>query len=295
MKASNPLFDRDQGNWSSRKSIDRSPTRVAKSNRICNKKQNKKKPGEIIKSWWWCCVHLLLPLLALSPHPDAYIFYSVSLASSRPVSFAPRFTTSLRDELSWFCFTFNIFFYILYQTREKGKKLRSRWYSIGIGWLNLFLYISLGRWSARGFQHWMETFNATRCLCKWSFWSIVFRWGFKSMFNPEAASVRWFDKRSNKDELQMKHFHDSCEMCDCVLNTFPPIRYDAWNEIKTSSARTLKHFIRLFSGMMVSTFFMRQKGSQVFNFLYEKKVSQFASSRRASTPGSSDHGMNNFN
>lgn len=126
MKASNPLFDRDQGNWSSRKSIDRSPTRVAKSNRICNKKQNKKKPGEIIKSWWWCCVHLLLPLLALSPHPDAYIFYSVSLASSRPVSFAPRFTTSLWDELSWFCFTFNIFFLYFISDPREGKEIKEQ-------------------------------------------------------------------------------------------------------------------------------------------------------------------------
>lgn len=100
-----------------------------KSNRICNKNRIK----EIIKSWWWCCVHLLG-----SPRIQTRIFSIFFLRfvrSSCRVVCAPLFTTSLRDELSWFCLTF---FYIRRECIEKEKKLRSRWYSIGIGWLKFF-------------------------------------------------------------------------------------------------------------------------------------------------------------
>lgn len=95
---------------------------------------------------------------------------SASLPASRRVFFslffdrcsccrvfcAPLHNITLR----WIKLILFFAYIFLYQTREEGKKLRSRWYSIGIGWLNLFFFCFCSAVDGpRGF-------NATRCLRK---------------------------------------------------------------------------------------------------------------------------------
>lgn len=108
------------------------------------------------------CVHLL----RLSPHPDAYKYFFLRFArSSCRVFCAPLHNiTSRWIKLILFCFF--LFFYIRREKRE--KKLRSRWYSIGIGWLNLSFSSFSGRWSA-GFK--LNIFQCYKVFEPNKFWS----------------------------------------------------------------------------------------------------------------------------
>lgn len=93
---------------------------------------------EIIKSWWWCS-------------------YICSLPASRRV-FSSPLRPGLRNITSRWIKLIPLF-YIRRGEQRRGKELRSRWYSIGIGWLKKSF---VQRSMVRGFQ----IFNATRCLRK---------------------------------------------------------------------------------------------------------------------------------
>lgn len=110
----------------------------------------KKRPRDNKIMMMMLCTSARSPRIQTRIYSTVFFFSLVLLAVS---SCAPLHNITLR----WIKFLF----YIRREEkpREEGKKLRSRWYSIGIGWLNFRISFS-GRWSAR------LSIDATRCLHK---------------------------------------------------------------------------------------------------------------------------------
>lgn len=117
---------------------------------VTKKSGIKKRPRDNKIIMMMLCTSARSPRIQTRTYSAVFFVSLVLLAVS---SCAPLHNITLR----WIKFLF----YIRREEkpREEGKKLRSRWYSIGIGWLNFRISFS-GRWSAR------LSIDATRCLHK---------------------------------------------------------------------------------------------------------------------------------